>query len=65
MDNYKELYLFYKQQYDMLHDDESECWSCKNLEHFPQTEDSPEECGCSGCEANLFTVGGCRYYKER
>lgn len=55
----------YKKLYEEIYDpSESVCRSCKKRQHFNQTEDSPEEDGCMGIEANLWTIGGCKEYEE-
>lgn len=54
----------YKKLYEDIYDPSmSACWNCKKLIHSEQTEDSPEEYGCIGCECNLFTIGGCKEYE--
>lgn len=59
--NTLEILKAYKEIYDPS---ESVCMNCKKLVHYEQMKDSPEEYGCTGCECNLFTVGGCKEYEE-
>lgn len=49
---------------DAFDPEESVCSNCRKRVHHNQTQDSPEEDGCMGIEANLWTIGGCKEYEQ-